>query len=461
MAPRAAFEAARQLQQRAEQAVQCASCGGTRLPTPLYCVPCNRHLCGECAGGPHRTVCALVRCDACQAILAGEHDLINSITQRLGRLELQQQTSMVLRWARRESTMAVHRRAHRALQEYATIYGALALPASELQLAHFLVWMLCLRDPTLYVATVELYSSVISEWHNTCAAVTELPLANPCSSQLIRTLLRSARRGLKRVARRKEPYTAPQLVRILHAGFDLTTVGGLHDRLLFCFCLFGPLRRGVTTNLTVDYTVRNDPCDPLGLRVTFTADSKVKIRQDVIEVTVDIDKNVNAANRRTVHIPPGIFGVDTPHDLLFYLKVCRPPSGGTLFASAKCPRQKLPQRVTPNAFSFNTNAFTASCELNKRAFKRAFELAEKWELDLFGGCSPRKTLAQLLWATTGDRRVVVDFGGWAIGKDESAVDSYFHLTTAQRIRILQGLLQKLLDVGELSTLDAEICGRTA
>eukprot|EP00959_Pyramimonas_sp_CCMP1952_P425674 8916414-Pyramimonas_sp.AAC.1 len=27
---------------------------------------------------------------------------------------------------------------------------------------------------------------------------------------------------------------------------------------------------------------------------------------------------------------------------------------------------------------------------------------------------------------TGDRRVVVDFGGWAIGKDESAADSYFH-----------------------------------
>eukprot|EP00959_Pyramimonas_sp_CCMP1952_P204499 4276334-Pyramimonas_sp.AAC.1 len=59
LAPRAAFEAARQLQQRAEQAVQCASCGGIRLPTPLYCVLCDRHLCGECAGGPHRTVCAL------------------------------------------------------------------------------------------------------------------------------------------------------------------------------------------------------------------------------------------------------------------------------------------------------------------------------------------------------------------------------------------------------------------
>eukprot|EP00976_Prorocentrum_cordatum_P059317 1175440-Prorocentrum_minimum.AAC.1 len=59
----------------------------------------------------------------------------------MGRLELQQQTSQVLRWARRESTMAVHRRAYRALQEYTTIYGALALPASELQLAHFLVWL--------------------------------------------------------------------------------------------------------------------------------------------------------------------------------------------------------------------------------------------------------------------------------------------------------------------------------
>eukprot|EP00976_Prorocentrum_cordatum_P048176 972590-Prorocentrum_minimum.AAC.1 len=44
-APAAAFETARQLQQRAEQAVQCASCEGSRLPTPLYCVLCDRHLC--------------------------------------------------------------------------------------------------------------------------------------------------------------------------------------------------------------------------------------------------------------------------------------------------------------------------------------------------------------------------------------------------------------------------------
>ena len=172
-----------------------------------------------------------------------------------------------------------------------------------------------------------------------------------------------------------------------------------------------------------------------------------------------VDKNVDASNRRTVHIPSGVLGIDTPNDLLFYLKACRPPTGGTLFASAKCPRQKIPSRVAPHLFAFNNNAYTASCELNKRAFKRAFELAEKWELDLFGGGSPRKTLAQLLWAVTGDRRVVVDFGGWAIGKEESAVDSYFKVTTAQRLRILQNLLQKLLDVGELSALDAEICGR--
>eukprot|EP00959_Pyramimonas_sp_CCMP1952_P441093 9234428-Pyramimonas_sp.AAC.1 len=69
----------------------------------------------------------------------------------------------------------------------------------------------------------------------------------------------------------------------------------------------------------------------MGLRVIFTADFQVKIRNDVIEVIIDIDKNVNASNRRTVHIP---LGIDTPHDLLLYLKACRPPTGGTLFASA-------------------------------------------------------------------------------------------------------------------------------
>eukprot|EP00959_Pyramimonas_sp_CCMP1952_P055468 1159354-Pyramimonas_sp.AAC.1 len=72
----------------------------------------------------------------------------------------------------------------------------------------------------------------------------------------------------------------------------------------------------------------------MGLRVIFTADSQVKIRNDVIEVTIDIDKNVNASNRRTVHIPRGVLGIDTPHDFLLYLKACRPPTGGTLFASA-------------------------------------------------------------------------------------------------------------------------------
>ena len=48
----------------------------------------------------------------------------------------------------------------------------------------------------------------------------------------------------------------------------------------------------MTTNLTVDYSVASDPRSPMGLRVIFTADSQVKIRNDVIEVTIDIDKNV-------------------------------------------------------------------------------------------------------------------------------------------------------------------------
>eukprot|EP00959_Pyramimonas_sp_CCMP1952_P183771 3842652-Pyramimonas_sp.AAC.1 len=82
--------------------------------------------------------------------------------------------------------------------------------------------------------------------------------------------------------------------------------------------------------------------------------------------------------------------------------MCRPPSGGTLFASVKCPRQHTPPRVTLGAFIFNCNAYPATCEMNKRAFRKAYPSAEHPGAGpLRRGGSPRKTMAQLLWAAVG------------------------------------------------------------
>ena len=124
---------------------------------------CARHLCTDCAGGPQRSVCALVKCDTCLAKTAGEDDLIHSVSQHMSRLDLQRQTSEVMSYHRRTGTLAVHRRAHQTLAQYGQVYGALTLPTSVLQLAHWVTWMLRLRDPTLDSSTAELYAGVGSQ----------------------------------------------------------------------------------------------------------------------------------------------------------------------------------------------------------------------------------------------------------------------------------------------------------
>jgi hypothetical protein len=131
----------------------------------LYCVACRRHLCRECAGGSGRDVCQLVRCDRCSAARAGEQDLLRTLEGSLNRLSLQHSLSEVLQYTRREATVAVHRRAHATLLIYGAIYGALTLPATPEQVAHWITWMIIKRTPTLDSSTAALYSGVISDWH--------------------------------------------------------------------------------------------------------------------------------------------------------------------------------------------------------------------------------------------------------------------------------------------------------
>lgn len=387
---------------------------------------------------------------------AGEHDLIHDVNQRMSRLELQRQTSEVLRHARRDTTLAVHRRAISYLVEYAGVHQAMTLPATSAQLAHFLVYLLCVRQPRLDPSTVDLVSGVVSTWHDAARQVTGLPLTNPCRDPYIHTLLRSATAGLKKPPAAKRPFTAHQLIRVLHYGFDTRTVGGRHGRLLFSFLLLGPLRPGVATDLRIEYALVPDQFSAHAVKVVYGQNSDVKVHDGVVYVSVNHDKNVNAANRRVVPIPSRVLGLDVPADLEHYLKVCGPPSGGTLFAAPAQPRQLL-HAAQPRTYNFNPNSYTAACAMVRRAFKRAFPQASDEDLALYAGGSPRKTLAQLVWAVTGDRRVVVDLGGWSSGKEESAVDGYFHLTDEQRIRLLQQLVDKLLTAQEIDEIDADIC----
>ena len=397
-----------------------------------------------------------MKCDTCLAKTAGEDDLIHSVSQHMSRLDLQRQTSEVMSYHRRTGTLAVHRRAHQTLAQYGQVYGALTLPTSVLQLAHWVTWMLRLRDPTLDSSTAELYAGVVSDWHQVAKEVTGVALQNPCQTPLIRQLLRAAQRGYKRAPKnKKEPLTAGQLVRVLHEGFDKATVGGRHDHLLFCFLCFGPLRPGVTVALVAIYTLVPDPLCPLGLRVQFSASSDVWIAENRVVIRVDEDKNVDASKRRLVYIPAGVFGVDLPGELEMYLKVCSPPSGRTLFASPTNPRKVIrPHEVG----RFNDGTYTATCAMVRRAFARAFPDSEEWERALLGGGSPRKTLAILLYSVYANMRLVADFGGWS-AQGKLAIDCYIPMTPQQRCRKLQSLLTDLVANNELTLEQANICTR--
>lgn len=401
-----------------------------------------------------------MRCDACMARQAGAHDIIHGVEQRFARLELQRQTSEVLSHARRDSTMAVHRRAHGYLHEYAALFGALALPSTAVQLSHCLVYLLCGRERTLSPATVNLVVGVVSEWHQTAKTVTGFPLANPCQDTLIRTLMRAAQRGIESEAKGKLPLTAPQLVRTLHFGFDLNTVGGRHDRLLFAVLLLGPLRPGVATGLRIHYHLAHSVTNPHLADVVFSPESQVWVKDDIVYLRVSKDKNVHAGNQRVVAVPSGVLGLNLPRELLFYLRHCSPPSGGTLFAAPTNPRGTF--RMVPSAFAFNNNPYTASCEMVRRAVSKALPTFTREELAMLGGGTPRKTMAQLVWSVTRKRRVVVDVGGWSSGRDkDAAVDRYFTTTEPQRVRLLRGFARSLLEAQELSEADVAICEAAA
>ena len=77
---------------------------------------------------------------------------------------------------------------------------------------------------------------------------------------------------------------------------------------------------------------------------------------------------------------------------------------GYLTAASTCPLQPWEQLlrtpVGPGDYRvnrFNTNMYTASCQMVTRAFLRAFP-EEAGVLAQYGGGSPRKSLAEVLWA---------------------------------------------------------------
>ena len=428
--------------------------------TRFFCVGCSQLLCGTCGGGgPHRA-CPLVRCTKCRLMVYQEDDYMHTAVQSMRRLALQESTRLTESTEAREGTYAVMRRGLAVLDEYGVELRTRTLPLTPTQGVHWLMWGVLHREMPLDTATMEIYSSsAISRWHEEAKETTGLPLVNPTKTRIYRKALVTLAKHHKRPSKAKSAFTAVQLHGILHWGFNLDCVGGWHNRLLAAFLAGGPFRSGMACSLDVRYEVVH--MQNGASAVQFLPGSEVYVTEEpsrAVIVEVNLDKNVSAVTRRLAHIPHIFFGVRVYEELVDYLLLLRPPSGGTLFAAPSYFGGLISKVDVRVGIKFNGNPYTTSADMVKRAVNRAFPgESERAEFVLgFSSGSIRKTIAQLLWAIGLAKRLITDLGGWSPGA-EASVDMYFHTRPHQRLAVLSSLLTELVRCGELpeSTEDAE------
>ena len=452
--PGRATEAVRQMMARVESSHSgseaCEHCEERLTWTRYFCADCKQRLCETCSGGGEHRACPLVRCTKCRVKELQEDDYLRTLEQGMQRLALAQDVQELEKSEARAGTYKIMRRGLAVLEEYGALFRTRTLPLTPTQAVHFAVWCVLHRESPLDTATVQLYAtSAISRWHEQAKEATGLPLVNPTKTRIFRTAVKTLSKLHKKPSKAKAAFTAKQLYEVLHRGFDLDCVGGRHDRLLTTFLAAGPFRAGLACSLVVKYHI---VMEGRQRKVQFLPGSEVYISQEpeeAIVVEVNLDKNVTALSRRLAHIPPIFFGLRVLQELLDYLLIFQPPSGGTLFAAPKY-YPKLISKVDDKGAVFNAGAYTAASAMVKRAVVRAYP-QHKGNLafvDSFGGGTPRKSSVQCLWSIGTARRVIIDHGGWSHGK-EDAVDMYFHTQPHQRLVLLKALLPELKRCGEL------------
>jgi len=335
------------------------------------------------------------------------------------------------------------------------------LPCSVKQLMQFAVWAVKKRVPAYDTSSVETHLSGVSRWMEQCKKATRLVnLVNPTKAVELRELLVSLAKVYKKASSAKIPFTPQEYQNITHHGFERHKLVGRHNELLFLLLGGGPLRPKVACHITVSYYVEHW-VGGRGNVLVFTADSQIWVDEHLKAVVVSIskDKNVTAKNRRNVYIPNNFMGVKSVDILREYILTMRMPSGSYLLASPKSPSmfvanlEKLPAgvfREKPGGGPFfNDNPYTAAVDAVRRSAKLALPYLSTQELRKYGGGSPRKSMAEMLWAAGAQKRTIQDLGGWAVSKRD-AVDSYFSTKPHQRLRLLSELQSKLERKGELA-----------
>ena len=459
-AEQSAFAKVRQLMTKLDPSADCHGCGGSRAATPRCCVRCLRFLCVTCSGGGHNEVCELTCCNECMSTEFGRDDYLSSAEQSARRLELVIMGRQVLAEACRVGTSESARRGLKAITEYGEVMQTQVLPCSVKQLMQFAVWAVKKRVPAFDTSSVVTMLSGVSRWMEQCKRATLLMhLVNPTKEVEVRELLDSLAKVYKKASSAKDPFTPQEFQSILFHGFEKHKLVGRHNELLFVLLGGGPLRPKVACNIVVSYNV---VLSAGVLQLVFNEDSQVWIDQrlDAVVVSISKDKNVTAKNRRNVYIPNSFMGLRTVEILRDYILDMRMLSGSYLLASPRSPSMFVKSMVPLPAGVyrekpgggrfFNDNPYTAAVDAVRRSAKHALPYLSVLDLKRYGGGSPRKSMAEMLWAAGSDKRTIQDLGGWAVSKRD-AVDAYFSTKPHQRLRILAGLQRKLERKGELAT----------
>jgi hypothetical protein len=296
---------------------------------------------------------------------------------------------------------------------------------------------LVVRVPPLDAASVRLVLAAISAWHVQASMVLKhanppISLLNPVRSQETVLLSRTMMSYCKHPTVKKLCFAIPAFYALLLHGFPNRNRYSPHQQLFAMLCAFGPLRPGAAANLTVTYTTDGDV-------VTTSLGSQVRLMPpdavwpcNYVLLAVHVDKNVTPDEPRMVYIPRTVLGIevyDAVHDYILHMA---PPSGGFLLAAP----------MAPSGVKFYTTPYGNFGTALKAAVTRVHPDMDSRQ---FGAGSPRKSMAQWLYAAGVPRHVIADVGGWTLASRD-AMDGY-HETDPYMILKVKSDLPWALEMG--------------
>ena len=160
----------------------------------------------------------------------------------------------------------------------------------------------------------------------------------------------------------------------------------------------------------------------------------VELRQRYIRVRIDVDKNVDGRREVYAYIPEAIptLGVRPVRLLEDYLRRLRPPSGGFLLAAPHT-------RTFSGALSFRATPYSGFSRAFRAAYARAWPnpALRSAHISRVGSHSGRKSLAQWLWDSYRNARLIAHVGHWACRED--AMDAYYRTSPTQILTLVSRL----------------------